>query len=402
MNATFRIDLLAAGLIAAFAALPAAAQDSGPGNGDQTIVVTGRPLEESRRALAECLARKCPPNEDVDATLAHAENLFVAGDYKAARRTTLAAIARNRRHAAAHPVPVSDLYRANGRIAAHLGEGHSYESSTNAVTRALKAGVPDGDIRIIGAELEKAGMYASLGRTERARQIYAAMQRKARQLGRDDIAAHIRLRSAWLHNLEGDKVFARAALKEIAADRTPAARTARATALVLLARLDRERGKPVAADTLAAELRALSGDQPMLLYSPRVDRPTNAAADRPTNIARVKTDTGLRQMPMQRFEKQWVDVGFRIGPEGRVGEVEMLRSQGPTDWAKPVLQAIAGRLYSPAGGSEGHYRVERYSLTSLWDYTGTGSRRRQRSPQARIEMLDLTAESETLPETQSR
>lgn len=402
MKAALRIDLLNAGLIAAFAALPAAAQDSSLGSGDQTIVVTGRPLEESRRALAECLARKCPPNEDVDATLAHAENLFVAGDYKAARQATLASIARNRRHAAAYPVAVADLYRANGRIAAHLGEGHSYELSTNAVARSLKAGIPDGDIRVIGAELEKAGMYASLGRTERARQIYTQMQREAHRLGRDDIAAHIRLRSAWLHQLEGDEVFARAALKEIAADRTPAARMARATALVLLARLDRKRGEPVAADALAGELRGLGGNQPVLLFSPPVDKPTNAAADRPTNIAKAMTDSGLRRMPMQRFEKQWIDVGFRIGPEGRVGDVEMLRSQGSTGWAKPVLQAIAGRIYSPVGGSEGHYRVERYSLTSLWDYAATGSRRRQRSPQARIEMLDLTAEPETRSETSTR
>jgi hypothetical protein len=234
-------------------------------------------------------------------------------------------------------------------------------------------------------------MYASLGRIERARQIYARMQREAHRLGRDDIAAHIRLRSAWLHQLESNEVFTRAALKEIAADRTPAARTARAAALVLLAQLDRERGKKVAADALSDELRDLSGDRPVLLFSPRVDTPTNAAA-------MGLVGSGLRRMPMQRFEKQWVDFGFRIGPEGRVGDVEMLRSQGSTDWAKPLLQAIAGRIYSPTSGSEAHYRVERYSLTSLWDYTTTGSHQRQRSPQARIEMLDLTAE----PEPQSR
>ncbi|MET1110959.1 MAG: hypothetical protein ABWX67_05455 [Allosphingosinicella sp.] len=383
--------LLAVAFAAAFTpALPVAAQNAGSESGGQTIVVTGRPLEESGRALAACLARKCPPDEDIDATLAHAENLFVAGDYKAARQTTLAAIARNRRHAAAYPVPVADLYRANGRIAVHLGEGRSYESSTNAVARSLKAGVPDSDMRVIAAELEKAAMYASLGRIERARQIYARMQSKAHRLGRDDIAAHIRLRAAWLHQLENNEVFTRAALKEIAADRTPAARTARAAALVLLAQLDRERGRKVATDVLAGELSELSGDRPVLLFSPRIDTPTNAAA-------MGLVGSGLRRMPMQAFEKQWVDIGFRIGPEGRVGDVELLRSEGSTDWAKPLLQAIAGRLYSPVNAPEGHYRVERYSLTALWDYQATGTHRRQRSPQARIEMLDLTAEPEPEP-----
>jgi hypothetical protein len=387
MKASLRIALATAALTALFAAAPPAlAQRERSADGDQTIVVTGRPIGESRRLLAECIARKCPPDEDIDATLAHAENLFVAGDYKAARRTTLDSIARNRNHAKAYPVPLADLYRANGRIAAHLGEGHSYESSTNAVARALKSGLSDGDLRLVAAELEKADMYASLGRTERARQIYGRTQREARRLGRDDIAANIRLRAAWLHEMEGDEVFARAALKEIAADRSAAAKLSRAAALVLLARLDRREGKPVAADSLLGELREVS-DRQILLYSPQIDTPTNAAA---IGVA----GSTLRRMPMQRFEKQWVDVSFEISPEGRVSDVEMLRSEGSTDWAKPVLRAIAGRVYSPVGGTESRRRVERYSLTALQDYSATGTRLRQRSPQARIEMLDLTAEPE--------
>jgi tetratricopeptide (TPR) repeat protein len=388
MRAAFRIGLLSAVLAAA---LPVSAQGASPDGGGQTIVVTGRSIDETRRALADCLARKCAPDEDIDATLAHAENLFVAGDYKAARRTTLASIGRNGRHAGAYPGPVADLYRANGRIAAHLGEGRSYESSTVAIARSLKAGVPDNDLRLLSAEVEKAGMYASLGRIERARQIYAETQREARRLGRDDIAAQIRLRSAWLHQLEGDSVFARAALKEIAADRSPSARVTRAAALVLLARLDRQQDKPVATEALARELREVSGDRPVLLFSPPIELPTDA-------VAHGLVGSAIRRGAMQRFEKQWVDVGFWIGPDGRVSDVEMLRSQGSDQWAKPVLQAIAGRLYSPVSGGGGQYRVERYSLTSLWDYNAPASHIRQRSPQARIEMLDLTAE----PEPRSR
>lgn len=381
------MELLAIAFTAAVtAALPAPAQHASPATDERTIVVTGRPLEESRRALAECLARKCPPNEDIDATLAHAENLFVAGDYKSARRTTLASIARNRRHASAHPVPLADLYRANGRIAAHLGEGRSYESSTVAIAHALKAGLGKDDVRIIAAELEKAEMFATLGRTERSRQIYGKMQRRAERLGRDDIAAQIRLRSAWLHQLENNEVFARAALKEIAADRTPAARSARAAALVLLARLDGKGGDQAEADALTADLRELGGDRPVLIFAPRIETPTDAAMPNEAQWA-------LRRMPLHAFEDQWVDVGFRIGADGRVDDVEMLRSRGSTHWAKPVLNSIARRIYSPAGGPEGHYRVERYSLTSLWDYKAPATHRRVRSPYSRIEMLDLTAEA---------
>lgn len=383
MKAALRLGLLGAALAAA---LPAPAQEPDPEG--QTIVVTGRPLDDTRRALADCLARKCPPDEDIDATLAHAENLFVAGDYKVARRTTLASIGRNRRHARAYPEPVADLYRANGRIAAHLGEGRSYESSTVAIARSLKAGVPDKDLRLLSAELEKAAMFASLGRTERARQIYAETEREARRLGRDDVAAQIRLRSAWLYQLEGDPLFARAALKEIAKDRSPAARATRAAALVLLARLDRQQDRPVATEALARELSEVGGGRPVLIYSPPIELPADA-------VAPGLAGSDLRRGPMERFEKQWIDVGFRIGPDGRVGDVEMLRSQGNARWAGPVLKAIEGRLYSPVSGGDGQYRVERYSLTSLWDYNAPASRIRKRSPEARIEMLDLTAEPES-------
>src|ERR1044072_1211442 len=88
---------------------------------EQTIVVTAERLDDFRRALAECLARHCPTNEDVDASLALAEAQFVSGDYEEARRTVRASIHRNRGRAALFPEPVSDLYRADTRVERHLG-----------------------------------------------------------------------------------------------------------------------------------------------------------------------------------------------------------------------------------------------------------------------------------------
>jgi hypothetical protein len=63
----------------ALAATTAAAPPPAARQDQQTIIVTGRSLTDTERALRDCLARKCPPNEDIDASLAHAENLFVAG-----------------------------------------------------------------------------------------------------------------------------------------------------------------------------------------------------------------------------------------------------------------------------------------------------------------------------------
>ena len=79
-------------------ASPALAQ-SEPEERGQTIIVTGTPLSQTERALRDCIARRCPPDQDVAASLAHAENQFVAGDYEGARRTTKASLGRNNRHA---------------------------------------------------------------------------------------------------------------------------------------------------------------------------------------------------------------------------------------------------------------------------------------------------------------
>src|SRR5689334_5748720 len=96
--------ILAAASLLAF---PIAAQQTPPAQDEEnpTIVVTGRSLADTAKALKDCLARHCPPDEDVAATIAHAENQFVSGDYKSARQTLLAGSGRNKRHAKQYPVP---------------------------------------------------------------------------------------------------------------------------------------------------------------------------------------------------------------------------------------------------------------------------------------------------------
>src|SRR3569833_2359666 len=118
-------------------ALTATTPPSAAPQAEPPIVVTGRSLRDTEQALRDCLARKCPPDQDIDASLAHAENLFVAGKYQEAREVTLAALSRNHGYGKTYPVPVSDLYRANSRIAAHLGEGKDYEWSVGAMHRVL-------------------------------------------------------------------------------------------------------------------------------------------------------------------------------------------------------------------------------------------------------------------------
>src|SRR5688572_9915610 len=113
-----RVLILALSATAIFAA-PASAQRSEPGN--QSVTVTGERTQTYRDRLAACLARRCPVNEDVDATMALAEVLFLDGHYEDARSYVLRSLDRNRRQAARYPEPVADLYRVNGRLARHLG-----------------------------------------------------------------------------------------------------------------------------------------------------------------------------------------------------------------------------------------------------------------------------------------
>lgn len=360
----------------------ASAQSADEGS-QQTIIVTGSSLAQSERNLRECLARNCPPEEDIAATLAHVENQFIAGDYAAARRTNKASLARNARFAERLPVQVSNLYRAGSRIAVHLGEGQDYESSTWGIKRALKEGLPKTDPQLIGADLEIANMQASLGRTVVARDTYEKAAKDADKIGRPDLAAMARLRLAWLEQVEGDKGVTRRKLRAIAEDRRPETRVARLSALILLARLDREAGKPQSSDAVIAELRGARLPKPVLVYSPPVRTPGR-------RIDEGEEGSTTRLMAMQNFEDRWVDVGFWVTSDGRVNEAEILRSSGNTSWAKPLMESISGRIYAPAAGDmDGTYRVERYTFTSLWGDM-TGSRIRARSPAARIEYLDLT------------
>jgi hypothetical protein len=131
---------------------------------NREIVVMGRPLPETRSALEACLARRCPPMDDMRATLAHADNQFVKGDIAGSRETLMKSIGRNRRFSKTYPIAVAGLFRANGRIAAHLGEGESYRMSTLDGYSALKSGLPDSDPHVLSGSLELADMFTGSAR----------------------------------------------------------------------------------------------------------------------------------------------------------------------------------------------------------------------------------------------
>ena len=369
----------------ALALLLAVPQAGNVAEDGKTIIVTARSLQDTDAALRNCLARNCPPAEDILATNAHAENLFVAGRYEEAMAVLGDSIGRNKGYAKYLPVEVAGLYRGHSRVSLHLGHESQHKFSGYQMLRSLKAGLPDSDPNVVAGRFEVASMQLSLGKLRLAHDTYGEASAAANKIGRGDLARLAELRMAWIDYLLGDDGGARVKLKTMAADRSEAARISRISALVLLARIDRERGKGENTDQLVAELREAKLDKPVLLYAPPMELKRSPI--------QYEHETGnvLRLTAMDTFEDKWVDVGFWVDADGRVREAEILRHSGSTSWTPTLMASINGRIYAPLSDPGGSYRVERYTYTSHWE-DRTGSLLKQRSANARIEMLDLSAD----------
>ncbi len=372
---------------------PATANDEA----QREIVVTARSLKDTESDLKACLARKCPPDQDIKASLAHAENQFVEGNYRDARSTLANALGRNRKHKGNYPIEVSDLLRANGNVAAHLGEANIYRISVLDMRDTLKGALKSNDYRVFGAEIEVADSRMKLGYLDEASDKYLEIEKRALSAGLPQVAAIARLRdlSLRVQRAETEKTAFR---KKEALDgidiflKAPTGGTEefKIAAEILRSRLDRASGNTETADKLIARYASMGGtNRPVLLYSSPIKMNEAQAA------RAMAGGSDLNRIGTQVVENRWVDVGFWIGVDGKVDEPEILRNKGDTDWADVVLKAIKTRIYAPLkmegdGASLGVYAIERYSLTAQYENDVTGTRIRQRSPVARIERTDLT------------
>ena len=78
-----------------------------------TVVVTADSLTQTKKALDDCLAHRCPPKEDIARSLAYAEMQFLTGNYQGSYRTLLSSRGRNGRYDSMLPKEVADLDRAS-------------------------------------------------------------------------------------------------------------------------------------------------------------------------------------------------------------------------------------------------------------------------------------------------
>lgn len=382
------------------------------------IVVTGRAIQDKKSDLRACLARNCGVGEDIDASLALAETQLLAGKYDDARVTLLAALSRNKKFAATYPIPVSDLYRANGRVAAHLGIDSDYYRSTWGIYNTLKRGMPDSVDLHYSAMMEVAEMMSTTRGHDRAREYYRSIAYHARDDGRPDIAALAELRSIMRHW----PAYAREnAIREIASSNDPKTRAAQLEARLALARMAFESNDVAKGNRLVAELGQYGIRKPILVYAPpwavgggpwnadtrpaienlkdalgTTSDPTSQSFkynnSKPLDPTMVRSPYGVRAASSMRMplsvRDMWIDVGFHINQDGSVSDVQVLRSRGALGWSKPLLASIAGRRYTPAAASSA-YRTERYTYTSGLEQ-GTASHGSQHSPMARVEYFDLS------------
>ncbi len=381
-------------MMAPFAAL------AGPNDDGRDIVVTAQSADDTRRALEACLARQCPPDEDMRLTLAHAENQFVSGDYRHARETMLASLGRNRRFDGQFPVEVSDLQRANARVAAHLGEAQAYMRSLSDMRQTLESAFGASDARVLAARIEVADARRRLGYADEARSRYGDIARDAAALHQPRIAAFATIRTALL-DMSVEKAArsasrvraARAALAQIAGDGANVGTDLALVADVTLARYEREEGDMTRTNALIARFSHGEGAaRPLLISGEPITLP-----DRTNNPEDLISNNAALQRLGPNVDNRWVDVGYWINADGRVSDVEVLRQTGGGNWVQLVENSIKSRQYTPLRGearlgSPGFYMVERYTLTAHYRNDCTGSMLRCRDPQLTIERMDLTPE----------
>lgn len=385
-----------AALAATIIALPVAAQDEAS---TSEIVVTGKSLAETERALEECLARDCPPLEDMQLSLEHAENQFLAGVYRDSSKTLRASIRRNKQYDETLPLPVSGLQRAYARVSEHLGEAQDYRLATLDMRDTLADGLGEDHWRTLVAQITVGDSRAKLGVPDDAERIYRRVERRAIELGQPRVAMYARMRQALLDlsrydatKLDHWQDDAIEKLNDIRENPLPGGEEFVLMAEVMLAKLDRKDGSADSTEALIKRFAERGGvDRPVLLASEPLY--TNEDLDREAQRASTAT---ARLSTLSRNEPQWADIGFWIDPDGRVTDIEILRSQGDTEWLKQVQRHLDSRRYAPISADSaipGFYMIERYTVTARFADQTTGTRLRKREPVMRIERLDITPEN---------
>jgi hypothetical protein len=390
---------IALSLSAALLTTAAIAEDA-PAN--REIVVIGQSLKDTERAWQDCIARGCPPDQEIRAALAHAENQFITGDYRDAKTTINKTVGRNRKHGGQYPIEVSDLFRASSRISEHLGEADQFRLAVLDMRDTLREGLTEGDPRAMVAQIEVGDSRAKHGYPRQAIRIYRDVSEKAFKAGQARVGTYADLRRFLLEyavadesNYKADMDKALDGLQKMADGPPAGAEDFGLVAAVTLARLDRKAGNTESTAAIVKRFADRGGaNRPILLSAEPIKLPDTAGLDQKSG--------NVLAISQGNIEDRWIDVGFWVNANGLVSDAEVLRSSGNSRWSKLVIDSIASRIYAPLkskgdAAAPGFYMIERYTFTARYMDEVTGTRIRQRSPAPRIERIDITPENYDQP-----
>ncbi|MFD1036465.1 hypothetical protein ACFQ15_17665 [Sphingomonas hankookensis] len=312
------------------------------------IVVTGHRAVD---ALAECLARNCPPAEDIEASLQASVEQFTVGQYVAARRTLQKSIVRNDRYSKRFPEAFSSLYATLATVAEHEGKPALWQDSSRNSMRVLRRERGVGDPATLIEWLSYADTLAAKREYKSAERTYGNVQRLARTGGHPEIAAGAMYRLAWLALAQRQLKKAERLVDDAVETAGSDSRSMIELREIVRARVAILRGDQGAVDAMAARLSRSAEQRPLLLFSEPM--PTLGSFTRSESVG----DGGI----------SFVDVGYWIRPDGRTPDISALRSRRLSTFATPILKNIAQRRYAPLNVNAGHpgvYRIDRVTIRS--------------------------------------
>ncbi|MCA1199346.1 hypothetical protein K9B35_15355 [Sphingomonas sp. R647] len=366
--------------------IPTPDQDVEPA---KEIVVVGTRL---RDAYAACLARHCPPREEVEAAMKAAVESFRVGDYDEAKATLRKSASRNRRHAAQMPTTMADLYATLGDVAEHEGDDSLFRTATLESVAVLRRHLGPQHPTTVHAKTRIGDMLTRLGHAESAEHAYLEAAEQATRAGNLRLAGELGIRRAWVTFNTGDFRHARRQLDQIAERHAGDARLIGMVA-VMRARILLAEGKDKEAEAVIAALQSSGGAQPPLLFSPEYESFDNSRLV-PFGLSGEFRVDATEGMIDGGSEIRWVDIGFWIRPDGTTEDAAVLRSSKGAGWAAPLIRQVAKRRYGKSdSGDAGFFRVERFTLRPSYAMP-TGSRLARRLGPPTLHSIDLTQASE--------
>lgn len=352
----------------------------------EEIVVVGHRATD---ALAACLARQCPPAEDVEASLQASVEQFTAGRYDRARETLQRSIRRNRVHAAQLPGLVSSLYATLATVAEHEGNGDLWRSSARTNVALLRQYVGPSAPGTLLEEISLADTMVATGNLGSASDVLNRVERLALNAGLRDIAAGAAFRRAWLaFGQEDDKRAIK--LADHAVDIAEVGKAQIATLRdILISRIALRKGDKGAVEALASRIRQRDPQQPVLLFSKPVED---------INFANNLVSDGWSDSRIR-----FADIGYWIRPDGHTSGVEILQTSGLGQWERAVRKQVETRRYAGLDVPPGHpgvYRVDRFTIRATIQMP-IGTRIKTRSGPLTTHIIDLT-ETEAMSAAQKR